>query len=39
MGLIAAPASSEASKQLGAGQGDADEIAEAEEIHDENPTT
>jgi len=36
MGLIAAP-KPDASKQLGAGA--ADEIAEVEEIHDENPTT
>ncbi|MEO8192842.1 MAG: PspA/IM30 family protein [Gemmatimonadales bacterium] len=38
MGLIAAPAAPDASKQLGAGQGEAEEIADAEEIHDENPT-
>ena len=36
MGLIAAP-KPDASKQLGAGASD--EIAEVEEIHDENPTT
>jgi phage shock protein A len=39
MGLIAAPAASDANKQLGAGQGQAEEIADAEEIHDENTTT
>ena len=36
MGLIAAP-KPETSRQLGAGAGE--EIAEVEEIHDENPTT
>jgi phage shock protein A len=39
MGLIAAPAAPDANRQLAAGQGHADEIADAEEVHDENPTT
>jgi phage shock protein A len=36
MGLISAP-KPDTSKQLGAGAGE--EVAEVEEIHDENPTT
>lgn len=37
MGLLAVPAS-EQSKQLGAGQPQAGEIVDAEEVHDEKPT-
>jgi len=39
MGLIAAPAASDSNRQLAAGEGAADEIADAEEVHDENTTT
>ncbi|HXV18274.1 MAG TPA: hypothetical protein VD758_15915, partial [Gemmatimonadaceae bacterium] len=38
MGILAAPAA-ETNKQLGAGQSQGEEIADAEEVHDENPTT
>ena len=38
MGLIAAP-KPDANKQLAAGAGEGEEVAEIEEIHDENPTT